>query len=89
MTFDARAWLATQLGIRRDELVLDGAPLPADWSSGAVVRYSRAGTPAVRLTVSGPRTQPRSGLPSHRRVGARWPDGTASTHIAPDTDIEW
>jgi hypothetical protein len=87
-TFDARAWLARQLAVRRDELDLAGAPLPADWSGGAVVRYSRAGIPIVRLTVSGPRAHPRSSLPSHRQVAARWSAGAASTRIGPRTTIE-
>ena len=89
LTFDGRAWLARQLRVARDQLALAGAPLPADWSTRAVVRYERAGMAAVRLTVSGPRMHPRSRLPSDRRVTARWPGGAASTHIAPGTAIEW
>ena len=89
LTFDGRAWLAGQLRVDRDELVLAGAPLPADWSTRAVVRYERAGRAAVRLTVSGARMHPRSRLPSDRRVTARWPGGSASTHITPGTAIEW
>jgi len=88
-TFDARAWLARQLRVARDELVLLGTPLPADWSTRAVMRYACGSADTVRLTVSGLRAHLRSGLPSDRRVTARWPGGSASTQIAPGTAIEW
>jgi hypothetical protein len=88
-TFDVRAWLARQLRVARDELVLLGTPLPGDWSTRAVMRYAYRSADTVQLTVSGLRAHVRTGLPSDRRVTARWPGGSASTHIVPGVAIEW
>jgi hypothetical protein len=89
MTFDARGWLATQLRVAPDELVLEGTPLPSGWSTSAVVRYGRAGRYAAQLVVSGQRRNRKLPGLGRRRVAAVWPRGESRIEIEPDEPIQW
>ena len=85
--FDARAWLAEQIGCSRDELELVAAGSHGlDGSEQA--SYTRAGAEAGRVQVSG--IHQRFGEPPFRAVMGSWSEsGTASVRIGIDEVVLW
>jgi hypothetical protein len=86
--FNARAWLAQQIGCEPDDLSLaDGRPR-SDWRGGHDATYTRSGAFAGRVLISSPRTMVET-EPPHRIVTATWPAGDARTRITGEEPIDW
>jgi hypothetical protein len=88
MVFDARSWLAGQLGCDRDQLELVDERVRSDYRGAQDVSYARDSKYAGRVTVTGPRTVVDTEAP-HRTVRAVWPGGSAEARIGPDDEIVW
>jgi hypothetical protein len=88
--FDARSWLAEQLGFAREELELVSKPGPPVYRGGQVASYTRAGRHAAHILVGSPRKRRSLRFDSrYRLVTAVWSDGEASTRLAVDERISW
>jgi hypothetical protein len=86
MVFNARAWLADQIGCDPAELTLAGSPA---WSPDGTEQgeYRRGDAIVARVVVTG--VHERFGEPPYRIVMTTSRAGLATLHLGPDEAVTW